>query len=561
MYILTSAPTLADLQWNMVLGGFGLFMFGIKFVGDGLKSLAGDKLRDYINKYTSKTWMALIIGVVITILIQSSSATTAITIGLVRAGLMKLEQAAGVVIGANIGTTITAFLIGLKIERFSLYFVFLGGTILSFANKKQSRHIGEVLIGFGALFYGLQIMGDSLKMLKDVPEFIMFAEAMSNNAFLSLAAGTILTALIQGSAATIGVIQKIYESGGMTLIAALPFVFGSNIGTTITGAFAAIGGTPESKRTALLHTVFNIIGTTIGMVLLVPYAGFINWLSTEFGVAPMMQIAVSHIIFNVGATCVFFPFTKAMCRFVTLVIKGEDAEPLEVSTDALDTALIYQLPSSALSIAQNLTVQMSNIVIKLCNDARNYLVDKTETSKENVAQAEQVINDLDTKITNYLIEISKQELSDSEMKQYTANLQIVKNLERIADLGTNLIEFYEMVFDAKETFSNPAIEEICSMSDRLLDMIHLSIMTFEDESENAFIMLKDHEEKLDAMEYSYRQLHFKRIRDKECTSTVAGSVYCDILGTIERMGDHTINIARSALEVPSHTEIKKEHLN
>ena len=561
MYILTAAPTLADLQWNMVLGGFGLFMFGIKFVGDGLKSLAGDKLRDYINKYTSKTWMALIIGIVITILIQSSSATTAITIGLVRAGLMKLEQAAGVVIGANIGTTITAFLIGLKIERFSLYFVFLGGTILSFANKKHSRHIGEVLIGFGALFYGLQIMGDSLKMLKDVPEFVMFAEAMSNNAFLSLTAGTILTALIQGSAATIGVIQKIYESGGMTLIAALPFVFGSNIGTTITGAFAAIGGTPESKRTALLHTVFNIIGTTIGMILLIPYAGFIMWLSSEFHVAPMMQIAVAHIIFNVGATCVFFPLTKQMCKFVTLVIKGDEIEPLEVSTDVLDTALIYQLPSSALSIAQNLTVQMSNVVIKLCNDARNYLTDKTETSKENVAQAEQVVNDLDTKITNYLIEISKQELSDTEMKQYTANLQIVKNLERIADLGTNLVEFYEMVFEAKETFSDPAVEEICSMSDRLLDMIHLSIMTFEDESENAFIMLRDNEEKLDAMEYSYRQLHFKRIRDKECTSTVAGSIYCDILGTLERMGDHTINIARSALEVPSHTEIKKGHMN
>lgn len=561
MVLLTTAPSLADIQWNMVLGGFGLFMFGIKFTGDGLKSLAGDKLRDYINKYTSKTWMALIIGIIITILIQSSSATTAITIGLVRAGLMKLEQAAGVVIGANIGTTITAFLIGLKIERFSLYFVFLGGTILSFANKKQSRHIGEVLIGFGALFYGLQIMGDSLKMLKDVPEFIAFAEAMSNNAFLSLAAGTILTALIQGSAATIGVIQKIYESGGITLIAALPFVFGSNIGTTITGAFAAIGGTPESKRTALLHTVFNIIGTTIGMILLVPYAGFISWLNTEFGIPPMMQIAVSHIIFNVGATCVFYPFTKQMCRFVSLVIKGEDAEAIEVSTDALDTALIYQLPSSALSVAQNLTVQMSNVVIKLTHDARNYLFDKSETSKENVSQAEQVVNDLDTKITNYLIEISKQELSDAEMKQYTANLQIVKNLERIADLGTNLIEFYEMVFEAKEEFSQQAKEEISSMSDRLLDMIHLSIMAFEDESENAYIMLRDHEEKLDAMEYDYRQLHFKRIRDKECTSTVAGSVYCDILGTLERMGDHTINIARSALEVPAHTEVKKEHLN
>ena len=560
MNLLTAAPTFADLQWNMVLGGFGLFMFGIKFVGDGLKSLAGDKLRDYINKYTSKTWMALIIGIVITVLIQSSSATTAITIGLVRAGLMKLEQAAGVVIGANIGTTITAFLIGLKIERFSLYFVFLGGTILSFANKKQSRHIGEVLIGFGGLFYGLQIMGDSLKMLKDVPEFIMFAEAMSNNSFLSLMAGTLLTALIQGSAATIGVIQKIYESGGMTLMAALPFVFGSNIGTTITGAFAAIGGTTESKRTALLHTFFNVIGTTIGMILLVPYVGFIQFLSDKMGVPPMMQIAVSHIIFNVGATCVFFPFTKQMCKLVSMVIKGEEAEQLDINTDVLDPALI-QLPSTALSVAQNLTVTMSNIVIKLINDAKTYLIEKTSTAKESVEQAEQVINDLDTKISNYLIEISKRELNDVEMKQYTANLQIVKNLERIGDLGTNLIEFYQMVHEAKESFSPEAVEEISSMSDRLLDMVHLGIMTFEDKSTNAFVMLKDNEEKLDSMEYNYRQLHFNRIRDKQCTSTVAGSIYCDILGTLERMGDHTVNIARSALEVPSHIEVKKDHLN
>ena len=560
MNLLTAAPTFADLQWNMVLGGFGLFMFGIKFVGDGLKSLAGDKLRDYINKYTSKTWMALIIGIVITVLIQSSSATTAITIGLVRAGLMKLEQAAGVVIGANIGTTITAFLIGLKIERFSLYFVFLGGTILSFANKKQSRHIGEVLIGFGGLFYGLQIMGDSLKMLKDVPEFIMFAEAMSNNSFLSLMAGTLLTALIQGSAATIGVIQKIYESGGMTLMAALPFVFGSNIGTTITGAFAAIGGTTESKRTALLHTFFNVIGTTIGMILLVPYVGFIQFLSDKMGVPPMMQIAVSHIIFNVGATCVFFPFTKQMCKLVSMVIKGEEAEQLDINTDVLDPALI-QLPSTALSVAQNLTVTMSNIVIKLINDAKTYLIEKTSTAKESVEQAEQVINDLDTKISNYLIEISKRQLNDVEMKQYTANLQIVKNLERIGDLGTNLIEFYQMVHEAKESFSPEAVEEISSMSDRLLDMVHLGIMTFEDKSTNAFVMLKDNEEKLDSMEYNYRQLHFNRIRDKQCTSTVAGSIYCDILGTLERMGDHTVNIARSALEVPSHIEVKKDHLN
>ncbi|MBR5208100.1 MAG: Na/Pi cotransporter family protein, partial [Erysipelotrichaceae bacterium] len=297
-----------------------------------------------------------------------------------------------------------------------------------------------------------------------------------------------------------------------------------------------------------------------GMILLVPYVGFIQFLSDKMGVPPMMQIAVSHIIFNVGATCVFFPFTKQMCKLVSMVIKCEEAEQLDINTDVLDPALI-QLPSTALSVAQNLTVTMSNIVIKLINDAKIYLIEKTSTAKESVEQAEQVINDLDTKITNYLIEISKRELNDVEMKQYTANLQIVKNLERIGDLGTNLIEFYQMVHEAKESFSPEAIEEISGMSDRLLDMVHLGIMTFEDKSTNAFVMLKDNEEKLDSMEYNYRQLHFNRIRDKQCTSTVAGSIYCDILGTLERMGDHTVNIARSALEVPSHIEVKKDHLN
>ena len=219
--------SLQSIQWDMILGGFGLFLFGIKFMGDGLKSLAGDKLRDYIDKYTSKPLMAILIGAVVTIMIQSSSATTAITIGLVRAGLMRLEQAAGVVMGANIGTTVTAFLIGLKVEQFALFFVFAGGVIISFAKRKKNRKIGEILMGFGLLFYGLRIMGDSLAVLKDMPEFIEFAEMMGRQPMLALLAGTVLTALIQGSAATIGVVQKLVEAGAMSMGAALPFVFGS----------------------------------------------------------------------------------------------------------------------------------------------------------------------------------------------------------------------------------------------------------------------------------------------------------------------------------------------
>ena len=210
------AITLADIRWDMILGGFGLFLFGIKFMGDGLKSVAGDKLRDYIDKYTSNPIMGVLVGALITILVQSSSATTAITIGLVRAGLMKLEQAAG-------------------------------------AKSKKFRYIGEIILGFGLLFYGLSIMGDSLKVLKDLPQFVQFAQAMSTNSILALLAGAIMTGIVQGSAATIGVVQKIYEAGGMTFMAVLPFVFGSNIGTTVTGILAALGGSLSAKRTAGLH--------------------------------------------------------------------------------------------------------------------------------------------------------------------------------------------------------------------------------------------------------------------------------------------------------------------
>ena len=243
--VATEMITLGDISWDMILGGFALFLFGIKFMGDGLKNVAGHKLREYIDKYTSNPLMAVLVGIVVTIVVQSSSAATAITIGLVRAGLMKLEQAAGVVVGANIGTTMTAFLIGLKVEQFAMYFVFIGGMIISFGKKKKTRYIGDIILGFGLMFYGLKIMGDSLKMLKDLPAFIEFAKVMSEKPLLGLLAGTVLTGLIQGSAATIGVVQKLYESGAMTLslIHILPSRDGfKRIGTVFTRPAPELSG-------------------------------------------------------------------------------------------------------------------------------------------------------------------------------------------------------------------------------------------------------------------------------------------------------------------------------
>ena len=541
--------SLQSIQWDMILGGFGLFLFGIKFMGDGLKSLAGDKLRDYIDKYTSKPLMAIVIGAIVTIMIQSSSATTAITIGLVRAGLMRLEQAAGVVMGANIGTTVTAFLIGLKVEQFALFFVFAGGVIISFAKRKKNRKIGEILMGFGLLFYGLRIMGDSLSVLKDMPEFIEFAEMMGRQPLLALLAGTVLTALIQGSAATIGVVQKLVEAGAMSMGAALPFVFGSNIGTTITGVLAAMGGSLAAKRTAGLHTLFNVVGTFIGMLVLQPYLLLISKLTEMFNIAPMMQIAVAHIIFNVGATILFFPFLKQMCQLVKKIIPGEEQERLDIKIDELDENIIHELPASALEIVQKEVFKMVDVVRETAKEAKEYFVKGTdEEDKEIIMQSESLINSFDAKLTQYLMLISKENLSDKEVSDLNLNLQVIKNLERVGDLTVNLVEFFEMVHDDQSEFSGGARDEVLQMFDLFDHMLAQSMKVYESQDYALYSSLMEDENYMDLIEYKARQNHFERMSTQECTSAVAGSVFCDILGNLERMGDHTCNIARCAIE-------------
>ena len=547
--------TLQDIQWDMILGGFGLFLFGIKFMGDGLKSLAGDKLRDYIDKYTSKPLMAILIGALVTIMIQSSSATTAITIGLVRAGLMRLEQAAGIVMGANIGTTVTAFLIGLKVEQFALFFVFAGGVVISFAKRKKSRTIGEIVMGFGLLFYGLRIMGDSLSMLKDMPEFIAFAEMMGRQPILALLAGTVLTALIQGSAATIGVVQKLVEAGAMSLSAALPFVFGSNIGTTITGVFAAIGGSLAAKRTAGLHTLFNVIGTLIGMLLLQPYILLITELSKLLNIAPMMQIAVVHILFKIVGVIVYLPLLNVMCNFIKKLIPGNEPERIEINLDDMDAGIAHQMPTAALAIAKQAVLKMSTVVDAAVDKARDFMNTRGGSDeKELVNQTEDLINSIDTKITSYLMSVSKENLNDRDMQDFNLHLQVIKNLERIGDLSVNLVEFFDMVHEDKNDFSDGAKKDVLEMFELFKHMLNTSISIYRDEDYALYSALMEDENYMDLLEYKARQKHFDRMARNECATSVGGSVYCDILGNLERMADHCCNIARCSIESSSSKE-------
>ncbi len=539
-----------SISWNMILGGFGLFVFGIKFMGDGLKSVAGEKLRYYIDKYTTKPIMALFVGALITLLIQSSSATTAITIGLVRAGLMKLEQAMGIVMGANIGTTVTAFMIGLKIEELALYFVFIGAMLLCFSGRKKIRYIGEIILGFGLLFYGLKIMGDALKDLMLLPEFSTMLDSMSDTPSLAMLAGTVLTAIIQSSSAMIGVVQKMYESGGMTLTVAIAFVLGSNIGTTITGILASIGGSVAAKRTACFNTVFNVIGTLIAMMLLVPFVGLVTKLSMLFNLEPMMQIAVAHICFNIFAILLFFPFLKWFSILIKKIIPGNDKETDDLNLEELETvALAHASPSNALSVATVAVLKMGDVVVSTAKATKFFLNNKKAGSKDSdeIRQSETLINDLDHRVTNFLTKISREELTDNENAEINQDLQIVKNFERMGDISINLLEFFEMVKEDKTGFSEVALEEINSMFNIYFEMFEITMDIYKNKNYDRYDQLLEFEDVIDQIEYDSRNRHFSRMSDNLCNNAIAGSVFCDILGNLERMGDHCCNIAKYVL--------------
>lgn len=545
--------TLGSISWNMILGGFGLFMFGITFMGDGLKAVAGDKLRDYIDKYTSNTFSGIIIGILLTILLQSSSATTAIVIGLVRAGLMSLNQAAGVVLGANIGTTITSFLISISLDKYAMYIVFVGALLICFGGKQKIKYLGNVILGFGLIFYGMDAMGTALAELKQLPEFTSFALSMAQNPLLGFLAGILITAALQSSAATIGVIQKLYAAGAVSLGASLPFMLGANIGTTMTGILASIGGSTSGKRTAAMHTILNIIGGILGMICLVPYTAFIG--NTFSSLNPMMQIAVANIIFKTVTTLLFVPFVNQLVKLVKKVIPGKEPELMEVDIDELDTNVASVLPAYALKQGQQAILKMSDVVKEDIKQTQVFLNEKgSEEDMEILKRNESMCNKFDKKITEYLIQLSVQpNLTEQDILDNRLYLDTTKNLERLGDLAINLGEFYNMVYSDEHEFTNFALDDMNKMYDKFISMFDLTVEIFVTKNQIAYGRLLALEDEMDQLEYDARESHFKRMSNHTCTSPIAESVYCDILGTLERMGDHCCNIAKAAVLSESKT--------
>lgn len=536
--------TLADIDWPLILAGLGLFLFGIEYMGDGLKGYSGDKMKNIIDKYTSSPFKGILIGAFVTCLIQSSSGTTALAIGLIRSGLMTLEQSIGIIMGANIGTVITSVFVGLKISQYAVYFIILGAAFLMFSKNKKTKYMGQVIFGFGCLFYGLELMGDNLANISKVPEFSQVANYLSKNPWLGLLGGTILTTAVQSSAAVIAIAQQMYGAGAIGLSIALPFLFGSNIGTTITAVLASFGGTIPAKRAAFFHVLFNVVGSIIFMLILSPFTMLIQWLASSISILPELQLSLAHGIFNIVTTAFFFPLIPSIVKLIKKILPSSKKE-INMDLSELDQNVVQLFPSHALEIAKNKIVEMGYITIEAVEGIRAYFDSKNNTAKDSVYEMENAINTLDSKITDYLVLISHETLNDHDSNDYLANMKAIKDFERIGDLCINIAKYYEAIYDEKEDFSSEARKDLEMMMDMVIDMLNHAVTAFDKHDLEAIDYVDDKESDLDYFNKKAKQRHIKRVSNKTEKSTLVNSTYVDILANLERMGDHCQNIAEA----------------
>lgn len=531
------------------IGGLGIFLFGIKFMGDGLQKSAGDRLRDILDKFTSNPLKGVLAGIFVTVLIQSSSGTTALTVGLVSAGFMTLRQAIGVIMGANIGTTVTAFIIGIQIDEYALPIIAVGAAALFFFKHQKIQSIGQIIFGFGALFYGLKLMSTGMKPLRSLEEFHTLTVSMADNPILGVVVGTVFTVIVQSSSATIGILQELFAQGSLELKAALPVLFGDNIGTTITAVLASIGTSVAARRAALVHVMFNIIGTIIFMIFLLPYTKLIGFMQTSLSLNPEMTIAFSHGMFNVTNTIIQFPFIAALAWIVTKIIRGEDTF-INVKPQHLNPIFIEQSPSLALSQAKEEVVRMAEFSHKGLQEASAYFQTKQRKHADLAAQLEEAIDNLDKKITHYLVDLSAKPLSAHDSHKHSILLDSIRDIERIGDHVENIVEVVDSQIANRVKLSDDAKAELNEMISLTLSTLSDAIDALKNSNGELASHVLAKEEQIDAMERKLRKKHIQRLNERVCSAD-AGTAFADIVTNLERIGDHSANIAAAVLEVES----------
>ena len=538
-----------SINWQEILfhflGGLGLFLYSIKTMGDGLQQAAGDRLRFYIDKYTSNPFLGVLVGIVVTALIQSSTGVTVITVGLVSASLLTLRQAIGIIMGANIGTTVTSFIIGFKLGEYALPLIFLGTMFLFFTKNRTANNIGRILFGVGGIFYALNLISAGMSPLKDLPQFKEYMVTLGQNPILGVVAGAVITVLIQASSATIGILQGLYAGGFLDLKGSLPVLFGDNIGTTLTVIIAAAGANVSAKRVAATHVTFNVLGTILCLILLGPFTAMIEYFQALLHLSPEMTIAFSHGAFNVSNTIVQFPFIGALAYFVTKLIPGED-EVVKYEPLYLDEQLIQQSPSIALGNAKKELLHLGNYATKAFDLSYTYIIGLDEKVAEKGHKTEEAINTIDEKLTRYLIRLSSESLSQKESEVLTNILDSSRDLERIGDHAEGLLNLTDYLQRKNVQFSDAALEELAEIYQATTAFIKDALDSVENNDiEKAQSLIERHKE-INNMERVLRKTHIKRLNKGEC-STQAGVNFIDIVSHYTRVSDHAMNLAEKVI--------------
>lgn len=536
-----------DLQTVLFefIGGLGIFLLGIKFMGDGLQKSAGDRLRDILDKFTSNPFLGVLAGIIVTVLIQSSSGTTVLTVGLVNAGFMTLRQAIGVIMGANIGTTITAFIIGLDIGEYSLPIIAVGCFLLFFFKNQKVNAIGQTIFGFGSLFFGLGLMSSGMAPLQHLETFHELTISMSESPVLGVVIGTVFTMVVQSSSATIGILQGLYAEGAIDLQAAIPVLLGDNIGTTVTAILAGIGASVAAKRASITHVLFNLIGASIFVVLLIPFTTYVGLLQSSLNLNPEMTLAFAHGSFNIANTVIQFPFIAILAWIVTKIIPGEDVI-IEYNPKYLDPIFIKQSATLALAQAKAEVIRMGEYAYKGLEETSLYLTTKQPRHAELAVQIEGALNNLDREITKYLISISSGTMSEAESAKHTSLLDSVRDLERIGDHAENIVELIEYNISNKVYLTDSALDDLNEMFDLTILTVKQTVHALETMDKEQALAVIQKENKINEMEQKLRKKHIIRMNEGMCDPT-SGIVFVDIISDLERVGDHAVNIAEEVL--------------
>lgn len=535
-----------DIIFNFI-GGLGLFLFSIKYMGDGLQQAAGDRLRYYIDRYTSNPFLGILVGLAMSALIQSSSGVTVITVGLVSAGLLNLRQAIGIVMGANIGTTVTSFMIGFKLGDYALPMIALGAALLFFTSNKKLNNIGRVIFGVGGIFFSLNLMGDAVDPLKSVDAFRNYLATLGDKPLMGVLIGAVLTMMVQASSAIIGIVQSLHGSGLLDLQGSIPILLGSNIGTCITAVLASIGSTIAAKRVAWAHVLFNVIGTVIFMILLVPFTGFIDFLQGQLQLTPEMTVAFAHGAFNITNTIILLPFISVLAFLVTKLIPGQEEVVAKYEVLYLDKILITQAPAIALGNAKKELIHLASYAIQSLEASYSYLRTADEKYSDRVHRYEKAVNTIDEELTNYLIAISNEALNPAENEVLAGVLDASRDLERIGDHSEGLVTLIDDMYSKDAPFSEEASGELREMYHLTHRMILDSIRAVEERDKALAEELLERHDDIERMERQIRKNHIRRLNNGEC-SAQAGMSFVDILSHYTRITDHAANLAEKVIE-------------